>query len=291
MNINIAPGTYVVAVSGGVDSMVLLDVLRQQPGVKLIVAHFDHGIRHDSRSDRELVQQTAKSHSLPFVYHEGKLGPAASEDEARIARYAFLHAVKDAARARAIVTAHHHNDALETAIINMMRGTGRKGLSALSSTEALHRPLLHLTKEHIHAYARDQGLVWREDSTNQDTRYLRNYVRHKLLAQFTEADRHKLRDIIAHIEQTNRELDTELVHYLHVQPALDRLSRHEFVRLPHAVAKEVMATWLRRHGIRDFDQKMLERLVVGAKTYQHGKKIDVVKGRHIHVSRHHLALR
>ena len=290
MKVDIEPGTYVVAVSGGVDSMVLLDLLRQQPGLKLVVAHFDHGIRSDSAFDRELVQRTARSHGLPFVYHEAKLGPGASEDVARKARYEFLHSVRQASNARAVITAHHNDDALETAVINLLRGTGRKGLSSLHFNKIVHRPLLHVAKDAIRQYAKDQGLVWREDSTNEDTKYLRNYVRHRLLSEFSPEDRQKLKDIVTKAVEVNEELDTQLMNYLHVQTKAGKLDRNTFLRLPHNVSKEVMAAWLRKNGLRDFDTKALERLVVAAKTLRPGKSADVLRGRVLKVTAKYLAL-
>jgi tRNA(Ile)-lysidine synthase len=291
MKVDMQPGTYVVAVSGGVDSMVLLDILRKHPGLKLVVAHFDHGIRHDSSIDKDIVKQVAHKHNLPFVYHQAKLGPGTSEEVARKARYEFLHKVREASGARAIITAHHHDDLLETAVINMLRGTGRKGLSALKSQHTIHRPLLHAEKEAIRDYAKDQGLQWREDVTNEDTKYLRNYVRHRILTNFSDKDRQKLREIIERIAEVNDELDTQLMNYLHVQTRAGKLDRHTFLRLPHGVAKEVMAAWLRHHGIRDFDQKTLERLVIRAKTLAPGKVTDVIKGYSLTVTNSYLALK
>ncbi len=87
MNITVQPGRYVVAVSGGVDSMVLLDLLRQKPDLHLIIAHFDHGIRGDSTEDRHLVQQIAHTYDMPFVYDEGHLGSQASQATARSGNY------------------------------------------------------------------------------------------------------------------------------------------------------------------------------------------------------------
>jgi tRNA(Ile)-lysidine synthetase-like protein len=104
---HLSDGRYVVAVSGGVDSVALLDILRQQTGLELIVAHFDHGIRKDSCQDRLLVEQLAKRYGLTFVYEEAKLGPRTSEETARRARYAFLNKVMREHQAVAIVTAHH----------------------------------------------------------------------------------------------------------------------------------------------------------------------------------------
>lgn len=290
MNISVQPGTYVVAVSGGVDSMALLDVLRKQPNLRLVVAHFDHGIRHDSHIDRAHVQSIARQHGLPFVYHEGQLGSGTSEEAARKARYEFLRAVKDASGARGIITAHHHDDVLETAVINLLRGTGRKGLSSLKNTHALHRPLLHVPKADIKKYAQDQGLVWREDVTNHDAKYLRNHVRLNLLARLTPEQKTQLASIIRNVARTNDELDTQLLHYLHIQPGVDRLHRHSFIRLPHAVSKEVLAAWLRNQGIADFDKRTLDRVVIQSKTLPPGKLIDVVKNSRVKLTKHHMVL-
>lgn len=110
--IRLEPGHYVVAVSGGVDSMALLDMLaRRYPhkgsDVRFTIAHFDHGIREDSHQDRQLVHETARQLHLPFVFEEGRLGPEASEAAAREARYNFLRKVQKHAGARGIITAHH----------------------------------------------------------------------------------------------------------------------------------------------------------------------------------------
>lgn len=290
MKVDVQPGVYVVATSGGVDSMVLLDVLARQSDVKLIAAHFDHGIRHDSYMDRHIVQQAAGRYGIPFVYHEGKLGPAASEELARKARYDFLEQVRRASGARAIITAHHHNDALETAVLNVLRGTNRKGITALRSRGTLHRPMLHISKSDIRQYAQDQGLVWREDSTNTDTTLLRNYIRHKILPRLSSDERARLASIITRMREVNAELDTQLLHFLHLQTKGGTLDRRQFNRLPHTVAREVMAAWLRQSGVCDFDQKTLERLVVAGKTFFPGAVVDVLKHVKLRIHKTYLAL-
>lgn len=276
MNIETIPkGTYVVAVSGGVDSMVLLDVLRQQPGLQLVVAHFDHGIRTDSGEDLRLVRRTAKQYGLPFVGKQGKLGPEASEAYAREVRYAFLRAVQLQHGAKAIITAHHQDDMLETAILNLLRGTGRKGLSSLQSRDGLVRPLLSCTKKEIRQYATDHGLQWREDSTNADEKYLRNYIRKNILSRFGEQDKMSLLERIKNAVQLNHEIDELLEEDLKKQPAAEELNRTWYLQLPYAVAKEMMAAWLRRNGVSHFDRTLIEHLVVAAKTAKPGKLADV----------------
>lgn len=282
-------GKYVAAVSGGVDSVVLLDLLSRQPGLELVVAHFDHGIRDESAHDRKFVQKTAEKYGLDFEYAEGRLGAKASEARAREVRYEFLRKTLNKYGARAIVTAHHQDDVLETAILNMLRGTGRKGLTSLKDTDEIKRPLLNVTKSEIIEYANRHGLKWREDSTNSQENYLRNYVRHKILPRFKPADKKGLLSMLSSMEDTNRKLDTVLTEV--IGQAGGGLDRKLFNNLPHDVAREVMASWLRANDIRNFDRGTIERLVVVAKTGAKGKKFPVIGGAFLEVNSDILALK
>ncbi len=288
------PGGYVIAVSGGVDSMTLLHLLQQEAAAdrswKLTVVHLDHGTRQDSADDRRLVQNVAEQYGLPFVYREAGLGAGASEAKARKARYKFLHQVRQASGAQAIITAHHQDDVLETAIMNLLRGTGRKGLTSLASQHDVKRPLLHLTKRDIIAYATEQGLAWHEDTSNQNEAYTRNYVRHRLLNRFDDAARLRLWLLITKLQKTNHELDSLLTTQLHLQDQAGTLDRRWFNQLPHAVAREVLAAWLRAHGLRDFDRRSLERLVIAAKVAPSGRTFPIRAGRNLQVGSKNLAL-
>lgn len=280
-----------VAVSGGVDSVALLHMLRQVQGLELTVAHYDHGIRPDSAQDRELVAALASEYGLPFVHEAGRLGPGTSEAVARKARYHFLHGVRQASGAGAVVTAHHQDDLLETIILNLLRGTGRRGLSSLKSTDVVKRPLLHVPKKELLRYAEREGLQWREDSTNSDTRYLRNHIRHNLLPRFAEADREVLLAIARRTAKLNVEINRQLAHYLHLQPGVLALDRSEFNTLPQAVAREVMAEWLLTHTDAELSKLLLERLVAAAKSGRDGSKVDVNRGHWLHIRRDALALK
>ncbi len=290
MQVELEAGRYVLAVSGGVDSMALLHRLHREPGVVLTVAHLDHGIRRDSADDRRLVQRTARRYGLPFVYQTVALGAGASEAAARAARYTFLHGVRRASGAQAIVTGHHQDDVLETAIINILRGSGRKGLTALSSRHDIRRPLLKVPKQAVVAYAKAHHLEWHEDSTNQDQGYLRNYVRQQLLPRFDESSRSQLLQLITNLQMVNTQIDALLSNYLHVQSIGGRLERLEFNRLSHAEAREIMAGWLRAHDVRSFDRPMLERLTVAAKVARPGSQYDVLQGVKLDIGTRHLAL-
>ena len=290
LSVDIPSGTYVIAVSGGVDSIVLLDLLVKQPDLHLIIAHFDHGIRPESEEDRLLVQKTAKKYKLPFVFDKASLGSGASEAEARKARYKFLKSVKTASGATAIITAHHQDDIIETAIFNILRGTNRKGLSSLRSVDGILRPITHVDKVTIYAYAKSSGLEWNEDSTNQDTNYARNHIRHNILSRFNDAQRQQLVDIIKKASKINQEIDEDVKTYLNENSSGNKLNRQAFIYLPNSVAVEIMASWLRQNGIRNFDKKLLERLTIGAKTMYPNQRIDINLAYFLQINKDNLAL-
>lgn len=295
MNITIAPGTYILAVSGGVDSMVLLDLLAKHKAdnpdpINLIIAHYDHGIRSNSKADRLFVQRAAKVYRLPFTFDQGILGPDASEAVARLVRYKFLEAARQAANAQAIITAHHQDDQLETAFINTLRGTGRRGLTALGNRTTVLRPLLKIPKSELIAYAEANNLGWQEDSTNHDTRYTRNHVRHRLLPTLSETEKGQLVETLAELTGVNSQIDNQLVNHLHTQPVAGELDRHWYIMLPHTVSSEIMMTWLRSREINDLDKKRLSVIVVKSKTLGWGKKIVVNSKYYIKVGKYRLAL-
>lgn len=269
----------------------VLHMLQQIPEVKLIVAHYDHGIREDSQRDRKLIQDVAARHGLPFVYDEGALGPDAGEDAARQARYEFLHQVRRAGGAGAIITAHHQDDLLETAIHNMLRGTGRRGLVSLRSREHIHRPLLHVAKADLRVYAKEQGLTWHEDSTNTDLRYRRNYIRHKITPKLSDAQKQAFLDHIHTLHKVDEALDHELINHLHLHPGFSELDRYWFIMLPHNVAREVMYVWLKRHQVPDITSQMLERLIVAAKTYSPNKQAIIDKQNRLEIHKKVLVFR
>jgi len=290
MNPTLEPGKYVVAVSGGVDSMVLLDVLRRLPGVELVVAHYEHGIREDSDEDRKLVEHVAEQYGLTYTYEHGHLGAGASEATARAARYAFLRTVKKQTGAKAILTAHHQDDVIETAIINILRGTGRKGLSSLKDTGELVRPFLHIAKADILKYAHKHHVAWHEDSTNTSDLYLRNYIRQRVLPRLGEAGKQAFLSYISKASDVNPIIDSLLLHDITTHTDKNGMVRHWFIMQPHAVCKEVTAAWLRHAGVHEFDAKAIERLVIAIKVDVPGKVRDVNAGYFLKVGKTHVQL-
>lgn len=222
---------YVVAVSGGVDSVVLLDMLSRLPDHELIVAHVDHGIREDSAHDAAFVAGLAEHYGYPFEVARYDLGPDASEDIARTLRYAFLRSVAEKHNAR-IVTAHHADDVVESMAINIHRGTGWKGLATHNSDVV--RPLLGMHKQELLDYAGRVGLEWREDSTNTSDRYLRNRIRTHVQQMSAEHKKELLR-----LRESQKKYAEAIQQELHALLGEGpQYSRYFFTHIPRAVAIE-----------------------------------------------------
>ncbi len=180
------PGTAVVAVSGGPDSVALLDLLHTlapELRLALVVAHADHGIRADSGTVGRAVGELARRYDLPFELGELRLGPDATETVARRARYAWLDAVRQARAARYVLTAHHRDDQVETILLRMLRGSAPGGLAGIPARgrAGLVRPLLPFTREELVAHVTSRGLPVHHDPANQDPKHLRSWIRTVLL--------------------------------------------------------------------------------------------------------------
>lgn len=176
------PGqTVAVAVSGGLDSMALLHLLHRLQGAhggRLSVVTVDHGTRPDSADHARFVAQQSHDLGLACQVATVALGPGASEDRCRQARYAAF----DALDVDRVALAHHRDDQAETVLLRWVRGAGTRGLSGMAPRRGRYvRPLLRLARAELEAYAAAVGLEWREDETNAEPRYLRNRVRRELL--------------------------------------------------------------------------------------------------------------
>ncbi len=180
----------VVAVSGGADSLCLLDVLdglETAPGLRLHVAHLDHGLRPESSLDAAAVAAEAGRRGLPYTVERHRppddrarrLGP---EGAARAVRYAFLRDVKEREGARYIATGHTRDDQAETMLLHLARGSGLAGAAGIRPVQGdLWRPLLAVSRHQTAAYCTARDLAPRHDPSNDDLAFSRNKVRHTVL--------------------------------------------------------------------------------------------------------------
>ena len=142
------------------------------------------------------------------------------------------------------------------------------------------RPLLSASKSEITDYALQQKLSWHEDTTNHDERYTRNYIRHRLLVKFDSSARQQLLQIIERQRRCNDQIDQLL------DPITHKLymSQQQLVGTPHELTREMLASWLRYHGVADFSKQTIERLAVHVKTKPVGTRLDVHGGAYIFIN-------
>lgn len=180
-------GSLVVAVSGGTDSTALLIALSllREDGVPLVAAHVNHHLRgQDSEDDEAFVRTLCERLGIRLHVADGTLDPArvrehGVEAAAREVRYARLLAIRDSLGASAVATAHQKNDQAETILIRLLTGSGLAGLRGIHPRrdDGVVRPLLDVPRASIDTFLREQGVVAREDRSNDDPRFLRNRVR------------------------------------------------------------------------------------------------------------------
>ncbi len=179
---------YLLAVSGGVDSMVMLHLFHQL-GLSFEVAHCNFGLRGEaSDADEAFVVEKAgqlgvKSHTKRFdTAALAKARGISTQMAARDLRYEWFQELKSVGRFDFIATAHHRNDHAETVFFNLAKGTGIAGLHGIRPvTDQLVRPLLAFSRDEIEAFAKEEGIQWREDASNQSNKYSRNLIRNEVV--------------------------------------------------------------------------------------------------------------
>lgn len=269
---------YLVAVSGGVDSVVLLDQLVAAGDHELIVAHFDHGIRSDSADDARFVEGLAKYYDLPFIVKREELGSNASEEQARRSRYGFLRAMAQQYQAM-IVTAHHADDIIETIAINVKRGTGWRGV-AVMQTPGIVRPLLAVTKNEIRQYAVENRLEWVEDSTNASDLYLRNRLRHLFASALSTDQKEVILDIWRKQSKLKELIDQELVEF--VQQA--EYSRYYINHVDEQSASELLRAVIVAKTRLSPTRPQLIRAIIAIKTARPHTVFEIGNGVHLKFS-------
>jgi tRNA(Ile)-lysidine synthase len=188
-------GCAVVGVSGGVDSMVCLDVLRRR-GVDVVAAHVNYGLRPAADDDEALVRTWCDRQDPPLPLRVRTADPTAEAEAgaslqavARRQRYRFFRAVAREVGADAVAVGHHRDDQAETLLLHLLRGAGPEGLSGMPPSRPVHgvpelrllRPLLSRRRSEIEAYAEAAGIPWCVDTTNESTDYRRGWIRTQVL--------------------------------------------------------------------------------------------------------------
>jgi len=276
----------IVGVSGGPDSVCLLHILNELMGeleIRLVVAHYDHGLREkEDEGETRFVRRLAVSMGLPFESEKASLlgeGTTSSlEEKARNARYGFFEKLKDRLLAQKIALGHNLNDQAETVLMRLLRGSGPSGLTGIppSRENTFIRPLIEIQREEIESYLRARDLSYVIDSSNLQTDYLRNKIRLELLPQLLEYQPR----LIEHLGQLARIMGNDNK-YLEAQ-AEDWVAEEaeqkpegdifipvrSFVELPEPIRNRVTRHLLRKVGknLRRIDHGHIESVHILAKS-------------------------
>lgn len=259
MKIDIPSGKLVLALSGGIDSMVLADLLLKAK-VDFVVAHCNFHLRgEESDGDERFVRKYAERNGLTIYVKQFDTADYAKEHglsiemAARDLRYAWFEELRQQLGYEKIVVAHHADDQLETFFINLLRGAGIRGLKGmLPENGNIIRPLLGASRAEIHQYAIENGIQWREDHTNAETQFLRNKIRHELLPvidNISKEGRASILKSISHLASENelyRELLKEKLSQIIEQAGSVQKIPHSAFLIPH-----LLFEWLRDYGFNE----------------------------------------
>ena len=300
----------ILALSGGIDSMVLADLLLKSK-VEFVVAHCNFHLRGEkSNGDEQFVREFAERNGIQyFVKHFDTEQYAAEqgisiEMAARELRYVWFEELRQQLDYDKIAVAHHADDQAETFFINLLRGAGLRGLKGMQPQNGvIIRPLLWASREQIHQYAIENQIFWREDHTNAETVYLRNKIRNQLLPVFDELHpeaRQGLYKSLEHLSSENelyRELLKEkLSRVVEEQEAVSVIARRNdeaiqinksfhvsldcFAALAMTQREQLLFEWLRQYGFNtDQCQFIYEAMETGIGNKYYSPTHQLVIGR------------
>ncbi len=254
-----------VGVSGGTDSMVLLDILHRL-GVETEVAHVNYGLRGAaSDGDAALVRAYCSERNIPLS--EIDAGPSISlpdrigslQARARKIRYTAFAKIAVEADVQCVAVGHHRDDQAETVLLNIQRRAGLDGLAGMRPSRRLHagseirliRPLLESTRKHIEQYALQFDVPWRRDKSNADMRFLRARIRHNVLPALVQAagDR-TIDDLIEMASEIQMLVDSDLPSVLHETLSPEALCRGRIPLTPLLELDPIVRGWLLLRCIR-----------------------------------------
>ena len=269
--------SILLAISGGMDSMVMLDLfsqLRERLNLQLSIVHVNHQLRgEESTNEEEFVQEMSIKYGIPCYCervdvvsyaHEHRLS---KQQAARKLRYECFERIRRKLDAQAVATAHHADDNAETVLLNILRGTGIHGLAGIPikrETGCIIRPLLFVTRSDIEAYAIKQNIKFRNDSSNQSIIYHRNLLRHAIIPVLQERNPNiihilnRISTLMRDVDDRLRKLVNDALASLYYQDSQERwvLNIKKFKSVQKFFWNEVFVELLNRLQIEPTEKKV-----------------------------------
>ncbi len=268
-----SPRRYLIALSGGCDSIVLLHAMaaiRDKLAGELVAVHVNHGLQTDAATWAKHCAEVCKKLDIALIQVTINLQINRGDSLEAVAREARYSAMKEHVLAEdMLLTAQHQDDQAETVMLQLLRGSGPSGLSAMPQITSFGmgyhaRPLLRFTQKQLNKYANKQGLTWIEDGSNQDMRFDRNFLRKKimpLLAQRWPAMSRTLSRSAKHCAEAQQLIDGMAIDALKkiVQPE-GTLSVQGLIALPAPQCRAVLRCWIQKEGFQLPDTQHLDRI-------------------------------
>jgi len=295
----LSPGArYLIGVSGGRDSVALLHWLVECGCNKLIVCHLNHRLRgRSSRADAIFVQQLAAKYDVDLALGAIDVRALAVrtkqsiETAARDARYKFFAQVAKRRRCRTIFLGHHADDLVETFLLNLFRGAGPGGLSAMRGVSIrkidnvklqIVRPLLGVWREQIDDYVRKHRLKFREDASNKNLAPLRNRIRHRVIPEIEKQLGRNVRATIWRAATIAAEEETFFEALLPDKLSkLTALAVKQLRAMPIAVQRRMLHKWLRARDVPDLSFDLVERVRALVDLANRVAKTNLPQDRHV----------
>ncbi|MFM2199447.1 MAG: tRNA lysidine(34) synthetase TilS [Verrucomicrobiota bacterium] len=266
---------WLIGVSGGLDSMALLHLLKEEDFRDVIVCHLDHGLRgRESTEDARFVKRWATKLGFPLetakidLRNEMEQSRESLETTGRIARHQFFAACAKTNRCKRLFLAHHLDDQAETVLWNLMRGShGCRGMREQSTIKMgevrmeVFRPLLGIRKSELQAWMEERKLKWREDASNRINDVVRNRVRNEALPLLTEIAKRDINPLLARAARADdslREVMDWALAKAHVLDPQGRLHLGALRELPEALRLHAIAEFLRSNGAPGINGLLLE---------------------------------
>jgi tRNA(Ile)-lysidine synthase len=293
---------YLVGVSGGRDSIVLLHRLFDLGYRRLIVCHLNHQLRgRSSQADSHFVEKLVATWSKKIVAHVdfepgsadvralAKRNKTSIETAARQARYSFFASAAKRRRCHTIFLGHHADDLVETFLINLFRGAGATGLAAMREVSArrieevdltIVRPLLSIWRDEIDSYVREHRLKFREDASNKNLAPLRNRIRRRIIPYLEKTLDRSIRQNIWRTAVVAAEEESWIESQLPNADSAD-LSVRELRALPFALQRRTILKWLRAQNVSEIGFEVIERVRSLLDPATSVAKVNLARDRHL----------